>query len=250
MPFTGSHPAAVLPFVRTALPASALVIGSMAPDIPYYLPWRTDWPTHTAAGVVGVDLVLGAAAWTAWHGLLAAPALAAAPSGIRARLAGRVRPGLASRLRSARAVAPAVAALVLGSATHVLWDAFTHADGWGTERVPALAAVWHGRPGYTWAQDASSLIGGAVLVAWLARWWRRTPPEPQPDAEDGAVGTPWAWAVVAGAGLLGAVTAVRPQEDLHSTAVAAAFQGGTAATAAALALALGWHARKATDPVR
>ena len=36
MPFTGSHPAAVLPFLRSGLPPSALVIGSMAPDFPYY----------------------------------------------------------------------------------------------------------------------------------------------------------------------------------------------------------------------
>jgi hypothetical protein len=34
VPFTGSHPAAVLPFLRWSMPASALVIGSMAPDFP------------------------------------------------------------------------------------------------------------------------------------------------------------------------------------------------------------------------
>ena len=28
----------VLPFLRTPLPASALVIGSLAPDLPYYVP--------------------------------------------------------------------------------------------------------------------------------------------------------------------------------------------------------------------
>ncbi|MDQ7908342.1 DUF4184 family protein [Phytohabitans sp. ZYX-F-186] len=38
MPFTGSHPAAVLPLVRWGLPPAALVIGSMVPDLPYYLP--------------------------------------------------------------------------------------------------------------------------------------------------------------------------------------------------------------------
>jgi hypothetical protein len=250
VPFTGSHPAAVLPFLRTPLPVSAPVIGSMAPDIPYYLPWATDWPTHSAVGVVSVDLLLGAAAWTIWHGLLAAPALAAAPAGIRARLAGRIRPGLAPRLGNPRAAAPVVGALVLGSASHVLWDEFTHLDGWGTEHIPALAAVWHGRHGYTWAQDASSLVGGAVLLGWLARWWRRTAADPDVHRTTDDAGTPWAWAVVAGAGLLGALTAVPSQADLRSAAVAAAFRSGTAATAAALALAVAWHARKAADPAR
>ena len=36
MPFTGSHPAAVLPLLRTSLPASALVAGSLAPDVPFH----------------------------------------------------------------------------------------------------------------------------------------------------------------------------------------------------------------------
>jgi hypothetical protein len=38
VPFTPSHAAAVLPFLRTPLTASALVIGSITPDLPFYLP--------------------------------------------------------------------------------------------------------------------------------------------------------------------------------------------------------------------
>lgn len=38
MPFTGSHPAAVLPLLRWGLIPSALVIGSMSPDLGYFLP--------------------------------------------------------------------------------------------------------------------------------------------------------------------------------------------------------------------
>jgi hypothetical protein len=81
VPFTASHAAAVLPFLRSPLPASALVIGSMAPDFPYYLPWSTGWPTHTPLGVVTVDLAIGAVGWSLWHGVLAAPSLEHAPAG-------------------------------------------------------------------------------------------------------------------------------------------------------------------------
>ncbi|MEE2045837.1 DUF4184 family protein, partial [Nocardiopsis tropica] len=38
MPFTLSHVAAVLPLARTRLPPAALVVGSVVPDLPYYLP--------------------------------------------------------------------------------------------------------------------------------------------------------------------------------------------------------------------
>ncbi|MGY1732216.1 DUF4184 family protein [Geodermatophilus sp. SYSU D01045] len=59
MPFTGSHPAAVLPLLRTGLPASALVAGSLAPDLLFHLPVDTGVRTHTALAVVSTDVVLG-----------------------------------------------------------------------------------------------------------------------------------------------------------------------------------------------
>ena len=37
MPFTLAHPAAILPITRGRLIPSALVMGSMAPDVPYYV---------------------------------------------------------------------------------------------------------------------------------------------------------------------------------------------------------------------
>ncbi len=64
---------------------SGLVIGSTAPDTPYYLPVPVGaGPTHSGIGVVTVDVVLGLAAWVVWHGLVVRPALAAAPAGVRA----------------------------------------------------------------------------------------------------------------------------------------------------------------------
>ena len=66
MPFTASHAAAVLPLLRTPLPASALVIGSIAPDLPYYLPVPLPWATHTALAVGTVDVLLGGLAWALW----------------------------------------------------------------------------------------------------------------------------------------------------------------------------------------
>jgi hypothetical protein len=74
VPFTGSHPAAVLPFLRTPLPASALVAGSMAPRPPVPPPVDVGLAAHTALAAVSTDLVLGGLLWGLWHGLVAAPA--------------------------------------------------------------------------------------------------------------------------------------------------------------------------------
>ena len=107
MPFTGSHPAAVIPLLGTGLPASALVIGSMSPDIPYYFPFSTaSWPTHSWLGMFTIDPLIGLAAWLLWHGLLSAPALAYAPPDVRCRLTdvetGLAGPQLGSGARSGR----------------------------------------------------------------------------------------------------------------------------------------------------
>jgi hypothetical protein len=243
VPFTGSHPAAVLPLLRTGLPASALVAGSLAPDLPFYLPGRPDLPTHTALAVVTLDVALGAGLWLLWHGLLAAPALAAAPAGLRRRVSRP--PGLRARLGSPRAVALVLAALAVGAATHVGWDQFTHWWGWGTRHVPALTAPVGSALGEDWfgydvAQHASTLGGAAALAGWLVWWWRRTPSRPG-DLRDTA------WAVWAGLLALGAVVgvgaAVRAPDVLRAGFAGATAGGAAMAVAAALGAAA-WHAAR------
>jgi hypothetical protein len=235
MPFTPSHAAAVLPLVRTPLPASALVVGSVAPDLPYYLPWTAGLVTHTALAVVSTDLVLGALIWVVWHAVLAAPAVAVAPSWLRARLAG-VPLGLRGRVSSPSAVGRVALALVAGSATHVLWDEFTHARRWGAEHVPVLAAVYGPLPGWAWAQQASGVLGAVVLLAWFVRWWRRAPVhgDRRPVAW-------WPWVVVVGAGAVvgGAAALAAPRPG--SAAFQGATWGGFGAGVSGLALAVGWH---------
>ncbi|MGY1726229.1 DUF4184 family protein [Geodermatophilus sp. SYSU D01062] len=240
MPFTGSHPAAVLPLLRTGLPASALVAGSLAPDLPFYLPVDLGVRTHTALAVVSTDVALGALLWALWHGLLSRPALSRAPRALAARLPAATAPGLRRRLRSPGDVLRVVAALAAGAATHVVWDAFTHPGRWGAEHVPALARSWAGYPGHAWAQDLGGAAGALVLLVWLARWWRRTPAGPA------AVHPRWwlPWAVLAGAAATAGAVAAAGAPDLRSAGVAAAFTGGGAALGVAVLLALAWTARR------
>lgn len=192
MPFTVSHVAAILPFVgRGRLVTSALVIGAMAPDIPYFLQLGGESGlTHSAIGIVTVDLLMGLALLALWMWWLAPAAWLLAPAPIRAAWPagwgrwGWARPAAVvrdpeGRWRERDTREPgscawwgwASVSLMLGAATHVVWDAFSHAGRFGVELVPWLAAEQGPLEGYRWMQYLGGAlgllaVGVAVLVSW------------------------------------------------------------------------------------
>ena len=246
MPFTGSHPAAVLPLGRTGLVPSALVIGSMIPDLPYFVALPVDArTTHTVVGALTVDVALGLAVFCLWQGLLAPAAIAAAPAGVRARLDQPMPVGIREHLHTIRGAASVALSLAIGALTHVVWDSFTHRNEWGVARVDWLAEQHRGLPGYVWAQYLSGIVGAVVIVGWAIRWYRRTAPA-NTDVDPGPW---WPWLVLALAAVLGAaVGARRPLlatggPDWREASFHAAAAAGSAVGLVALLLAVGWALR-------
>ncbi|MCH0539863.1 DUF4184 family protein [Streptomyces sp. MUM 203J] len=186
MPFTLSHAAAVLPGIRRSgagrgpLVASALVLGSFAPDMTYFadsvLPGAMSFGavTHSLWGVLTVDAVTAGALAGLWL-TVREPLLALLP--------GRWRGGLHALLRGSpwrerRPVALAVwfyVSAVLGSATHVVWDLFTHPGRWGTRALPVLAETMGGFPVYTYVQYGSSALALLLLGWYVYGGLRRAP---------------------------------------------------------------------------
>lgn len=247
LPFTLSHAAAALPFMRGGLVPSALVIGSMAPDLPYYLPLPIAQSlTHSTAGVGTVDLLLAVVCFAIWQVLFAPVAVAAAPEGLRRRLAPRHPVGWRHHLATPTALLLAGASLLIGSATHVLWDEFTHAGRWGAANIDWLATTHGALAGYRWAQYASGIVGLIVVAIAAARWWRHTRPMPSaasqriaPLPHDLAQASTAAVAIAATIGGVGGFAASRLSDDTlrHALYVAATWGGG-AALLASLATAL------------
>ena len=253
MPFTPSHAAAVLPLFRLArlgIVPSALVIGSMSPDIPYYVPLPVERAqSHSLTGVVTLDLVLGLAVFVAWQGVVATGVVAIGPAGVRRRLAPHQPAGLRHHLGSARGAGLVVVSLAAGAVTHLFWDTFTHSGTWGTEQFALLREFYGPRPLYRWAQYAGGLAGAAVLAAAARRWWRTTPGR---NEEEAAAGRPLAfgtWLAVLLAGVVAAgVAALGPLTraagaDWRTAAFLAATRGGAAAAVALLLFAAAWAVR-------
>ncbi|MEV0679907.1 DUF4184 family protein [Actinosynnema sp. NPDC050436] len=173
MPFTASHVAAVLPLARRPLVPSALVAGSLAPDLPYFAllrPVGGDY-THTWWGLVVVDVPIALAALALYRAVLLRPLLALAPAAVRSRVA---------HLPAPRLGPAAAASALVGVVTHFAWDAFTHHDGWGVRLFPALEDDVLGMPGFALAQWLSTVLGALVTLAWCARQLSRMPRRPVP----------------------------------------------------------------------
>lgn len=174
MPFTPAHVAAVLPLVGKRRPTwvvpSALVIGSMVPDLLYFVPIRIDRDlSHSLTGVVTLDLALGLLVVALWRSVASPVVRDLAPGSIR----GRIPVPPPATLRAALWAVPCV---VGGALTHVGWDSFTHANGWVVERVPFLTED-HGLPVFKLAQYGSGLLGCAVVLAYCLRR-QAAPPAP------------------------------------------------------------------------
>jgi hypothetical protein len=194
MPFTPSHVAAILPFARTPLLPAGLAIGSMAPDLPYFVPIGFSRElTHSVLGAVVADVPMGIVCYLIWVLVLRAPLLDFSPRWLHDRF--RVR-------RSGRPLwATALlllAALAVGVATHLAWDSFTHPDGWVVLHVAALRAYLGPLPASRWLQYASSVFGLVALAIWVIGWARSTRAESRDYLRIGRIGRLVLWLATAG----------------------------------------------------
>ncbi len=188
MPFTLSHAAVVVPAYRPLTRAhlfSAAIIGSMAPDFGMLLPESLErWQTHSLPALFSFCLPAGLVAWWLVQRLIKPAVIEVLPDGPWARARAEHPPISLSRLSAWIAAA---AGILLGAATHLVWDAFTHEDARGVRMLPLLDDYGpevgrHSLRLYAWLQYGSSLLGLAVLALALALWLRHAPAPAAPPA--------------------------------------------------------------------
>jgi hypothetical protein len=179
MPFTLSHAAAALPFRRARLVTSALVVGTMAPDFEYFLAFKAhDKFGHRFPGVLVLTLPVALLVLWIFHTFVKVPAARLLPQRLQSRMAGYLGKfrfgGLGRFLRI-------VFSILVGIATHILWDSFTHGGTypyahWSLLRqrmdVPGLGTM----PVVKVLQHGSTILGLVILFIWLFRWYLQSEP--------------------------------------------------------------------------
>lgn len=109
------------------------------------------------------------------------PLISLAPKSHQERFVSFAQP---FRWRGAKRFGLIVISIIVGSITHLAWDAFTHDRGLVVRNVPNLRTPLEEfgthRPIYNVLQHGSSVLGLALLAFWYWRWFKRTPPQAVP----------------------------------------------------------------------
>jgi hypothetical protein len=190
MPFTPAHAALVLPFIRVGsryISATGLIIGSMSPDFEYFFRMSPDADHgHTLAGLLYFDLPVTSLLALLFHLVVKRRLIGHLPAFLQARLQPLRQLDFTAYLKN-HALVFGISALV-GAASHLFWDAFTHSDGYFVRRLP----FYHQRyvpfegvnyPLWYALQNISSWVGLTLVVIYILSL------KPRP----GEVGTPSLW---------------------------------------------------------
>lgn len=179
MPFTLAHAAAALPSRRLRLIPSAVVIGTFAPDFEYFLRFAPDRGFgHSLKGVLELSFPLAIVVLWIFHTFVKVPFAGLLPDGIQRRLSAHLDE---FSFRGGRRLFLIGISILLGIATHVLWDSFTHPYYWPYRHWPLLReTLWVPILGtiafFKFFQHGSTVLGIALLLLWTIHWYRNTEP--------------------------------------------------------------------------
>ena len=185
MPFTLAHPALIVPlnkYLKKWSVFSALIIGSMIPDFSYFLPLGVGrYETHTVMALLWFCLPVGLGFYYLYHLLLYPLLYSILPLQIRQRLVANNAQGTLP----SSALALIALNILIGAATHISWDSFTHPPhGLPLAIASFMQIVLIQFNGYTFyvfrlLQHLSTLIGIGFILYWMKQWYATTIPTPQ-----------------------------------------------------------------------
>lgn len=192
MPFTAAHPAIILPLLRRRrLSATALVMGSMAPDFEYFFRLETrSLLSHTLPGLLLFNLPVTLLLCLLFHTLVRDQAIQYLPPYLKQRALAVNYPANWLKYLRANWLMISVSALV-GAFSHLFWDSFTHGGLYFVNELPILSEtiqipftnqeiVLH-----RVLQHVSTLVG----TIFILRYVHRLPAKPLPGKEQDA----WLW---------------------------------------------------------
>lgn len=166
MPFTFSHPAIILPFLKEEkLSATGLIIGSLCPDFEYFIRMKmqSDY-SHTFLGLFYFNIPVGLLVALVFHQIIKKPFIENLPSFFQNKLTLLKCTKWMNYLKTNFLYV--LLSILIGAISHIFWDSFTHKSGYFVEQIPFLRLEINTIPLYKIMQHLSSLIGMLFILLY------------------------------------------------------------------------------------
>ncbi len=171
MPFTFSHPAAVLPFCKTKkIPVSVtgLIAGSIVPDLEFlFLLRESDYVGHLWPGIILFNIPVAILSAFIFHYLIRNSLIVHLPVFLKQRFTSFLYFDWMAYFK--KHWLSFTVCVLLGVASHVFIDAFTHQDGFMAKPAAFfqrnINLVFTAMPVYFFLQLLTSLVG-ALYILW------------------------------------------------------------------------------------
>jgi hypothetical protein len=169
MPFTFSHAAVVLPFLKNKrVSATGLVIGTFAPDLEFFFRMRMQSEiSHKFSGVFLIDLPLSILVVLLFHQIIKKPLLNNLPLFFQQRLETLKQSDWLFYFNKNKTTV--FLSFFVGVLTHLTWDSMTHWDGYLVLNSTLLNKKMYDVAYYDVLQYVSSLIGLFFISFYFIR---------------------------------------------------------------------------------
>lgn len=173
MPFTPAHPAIILPLVnRKYFSATGLIVGSISPDFEYFFKASVNGVHgHTLPGILYFDLPVAIFIALTFHLLIKKSLILNLPLFLQSRLQPLFLLDFKSYIKQHYIVF--FCSVILGAASHIFWDGFTHNGKFFVEYLPIYKGTYVPFQGVKYPlwyalQHMSTIVGGLVIIFYVA----------------------------------------------------------------------------------
>jgi len=169
MPFTASHPAIILPLLkRRVFSVSGLLMGSMVPDFEFFIRLQAEVVHgHSYLAMFWLNVPVALFCITLYHIIVRNQLILNLPSYFRKRFQPFLLFDWIAYLKSN--YLKVVYSIIIGNASHLFWDAFTHFDGFFVPYMPFLNAEFWQVPLYHILQYGFSVLGALAIMKFISK---------------------------------------------------------------------------------
>ena len=175
MPFTFSHPAIILPLKylpRKWFSLTGLIIGSLTPDFEYFIRMKVQSNySHTVYGMFWFDLPLTILLSFIFHNIIRDDLFKNLPNNIQSRILAYTEFNWNNYFKRNWVVI--IISTLIGIASHLFWDGFTHDHGYFVNNISVLRnSIFlfdKDIPVLKIAQHLSTLTGGIIIMITILK---------------------------------------------------------------------------------